>query len=159
MSSMDTTRVTVTLELTHSPDLELPARVAERIQDTLASMPGVGGVSVVCGDMGDLIWIPHGARSLALEQLVEGERRVSAAERSRAEAAEAARAGAEAARTDAEASRASAERRAEDAAAELRDLRARVQVAEEARAAAEAALSELGDGRPRGGGRSARRPS
>jgi hypothetical protein len=156
---METTRVTVTLELEHSPDIELPARVAERIQDTLASMPGIGGVSVVCGEMGDLIWIPHGARSLALEQLVEGERRVSSAERNRAEAAEAARAGAELARTDAEAARASAERRAEDAAAELRNLRARVRAAEDARAAAEAALTKLGDGRPSGAGGSARRPS
>jgi len=147
----------VTLELEHSPEVDLPARVAERVQDTLAAMPGVGGVSVVCGEMGDLVWIPHGSRSVAWEQLVDGERRVAAAERMRAEAAEAARAGAESARTDAEAARVSAERRADDAAAELRNLRARVRTAEEARAAAEAALTELGRGRHRDGGDSLRR--
>lgn len=155
---MDRTRVTITVELEHSPDVDLPARVADRIQDTLASLPGIGSVEVVCGEMGDLIWIPHGARSLALEQLVADERRVAAAERCRAEAAEAARAGAESARSDAEAARATAERRADEAAQELRNLRARAWSAEDARAAA-AALADLSDERPAGPSGPDRRPS
>ena len=127
--------MTITLDVERRPDADLPARVARTIQDAVASAEGIGAVEVVFGEMGELIWIPQGARALDVEQLVAIERRVSEALRSRAEAA---RAGAERARADSESARLVAERRADDAALEVRDLCGWVQAAEDARARAEA---------------------
>lgn len=55
---MESTRITVVLEIDHEPDLELPRRAALFLERTLSELDGFGAVEVIKGEVGPVEWTP-----------------------------------------------------------------------------------------------------
>ena len=56
---MDSTRVTIVLDVVHEPSLEFPKRAADYLTKTLGEIRGVRNVTVVRGQLGNAVWTPN----------------------------------------------------------------------------------------------------
>jgi hypothetical protein len=56
---MASTRITVIMDVHHEQEVDLPARAAQYLERTLSDVEGIGNVSVVLGEIDDLVWMPH----------------------------------------------------------------------------------------------------
>ena len=59
---MTPTRITVVLDVDHEPEVDVPVRAALYLEKTLSDVDGFGAVSVVRGEVDDLVWTPQKSR-------------------------------------------------------------------------------------------------
>ena len=56
---MPPTRITVVLDVDHEPEVDVPLRAAQHLEKTLSDVEGFGAVSVVRGEVDNVVWIPQ----------------------------------------------------------------------------------------------------
>lgn len=60
---MASTRITVVLEVDHDPDMELPQRAADFLEQALTHLDGLGAVDVIQGETDEIVWTPRRERA------------------------------------------------------------------------------------------------
>jgi len=61
---MASTRITVVLDVEHEPDMELPQRAADFLEQALTQLEGLGAVNVIRGETDTVVWTPRRERML-----------------------------------------------------------------------------------------------
>ena len=59
---MESTRITIVLDVEHAPEVDLPLRAAEFLERTLSDVDGLESVAVVRGETEEVVWTPRGTR-------------------------------------------------------------------------------------------------
>ena len=61
-NEMESTRITIVLDVQHDPEVDLPLRAAQFLERTLSDVDGLESVAVVRGETDEVVWTPRGAR-------------------------------------------------------------------------------------------------
>jgi hypothetical protein len=59
---MESTRITIVLDVQHEPEVDLLLRAAEFLERALHDVDGLDSIAVIRGETKDVVWTPRGAR-------------------------------------------------------------------------------------------------
>jgi hypothetical protein len=59
---MESTRITIVLDVQHEPEVDLLPRAAEFLERALRDVDGFDSIAVIRGETQDVVWTPRGAR-------------------------------------------------------------------------------------------------
>lgn len=56
---MESTRITVVLDIDHEPGVDLPQRAAHYLESTLRTVDGLESIEVIRGETDSTVWTPR----------------------------------------------------------------------------------------------------
>lgn len=56
---MESTRITVVLDIDHEPGVDLPQRAARYLESTLRTVDGLESIEVIRGETDSTVWTPR----------------------------------------------------------------------------------------------------